>query len=393
VEIREPGPADDLDQLVDLDARAFGPGTPRDREQWLARVRDTVANHRLLAAFDGTRMAAAARFHDMNQWWLGRSVPAAGVASVMVAPEDRGKGAGRALMAALLDLIAARGYPLSLLYPSTLRVYRSQGFELAGRTYEAALPSQALRGITPPAGDAAPSLRRATPEDAAEVSRVHAEVHAAARDCGPLTWDDATRRWLADDELFCYLAEDGFLAYRWHGGNDEIFVQRAIAGSQATTRALWALVGSSSSIAQTVRARVGPAEPFGLLTAEPDVELISADHHHWMLRVVDARAAVAGRGFPAGLEVAAAIRLQDAARASNRGDWMLRVGGGRGSLERSRTAAADPLGLDVRGFAALYAGTPVPVLRRSGLASGGAPAADALLDAAFTAQPFCLDNF
>ena len=32
-------------------------------------------------------------------------------------------------------------------------------------------------------------------------------------------------------------------------------------------------------------------------------------------------------------------------------------------------------------------------LRRSGLATGGDPGTDALLDAAFAAQPFCLDTF
>ena len=124
---------------------------------------------------------------------------------------------------------------------------------------------------------------------------------------------------------------------------------------------------------------------------ERDVQLSSDDP--WMLRVVDARAAVSGRGFPAGLQIAAALRLRDAACPGNEGDWMLTVGGGRGTLERSQTAAAKPLTLDARGFAALYAGTRLPVLRRSGLANGGDSDGDALFDAAFAAQPFCLDTF
>ena len=44
-------------------------------------------------------------------------------------------------------------------------------------------------------------------------------------------------------------------------------------------------------------------------------------------------------------------------------------------------------------LAALYAGTPVSTLRRSGLASGGRAADDAALDAAFAARPFMLDYF
>ena len=61
----------------------------------------------------------------MTQWWNGRAVPMAGVAGVMVAPEERGRGVGRALMTALLEVIAARGYPLSVLFPSTLPTRRA----------------------------------------------------------------------------------------------------------------------------------------------------------------------------------------------------------------------------------------------------------------------------
>jgi hypothetical protein len=75
------------------------------------------------------------------------------------------------------------------------------------------------------------------------------------------------------------------------------------------------------------------------------------------------------------------------------GDWLLAVSGGKGTLERSQTAAAAALSIDVRGFAALYAGTTMPVLRRSGLVSGGDPGGDALPDAAFAARPFRLDTF
>ena len=39
------------------------------------------------------------------------------------------------------------------------------------------------------------------------------------------------------------------------------------------------------------------------------------------------------------------------------------------------------------GFAALYAGTPVHILRTAGLASGGGPAEDELLDRAFASRP------
>ncbi|MGZ4432415.1 MAG: GNAT family N-acetyltransferase [Trebonia sp.] len=392
IQLRELGPADDHGQLLDLKTRAFGLSTPPERDRWLAQTRDAIARRAYLAAFDGHRLAAAARFHDLTQWWLGCGVPAAGVASVAVAPEDRGKGVGRALMTALLDQIAVAGYPLSVLYPATVPLYRSLGWEIAGLCYEARLPARSLRTITPgPAGTDA--LGRATPDDAGAVRAVHSAVHAQARDCGPLTWDEATiRQWLDTEGRFSYLGADGFAAYRWQDGNNEILVERAIAGSQATMRDIWSLLASSSSIASTVAARVSPAEPFGIMMREA-ADAVLTSVHPWMLRVVDAPAAVAGRGFPAGLEITVPLRLLDTGRPGNAGDWLLAVSGGKGTFERSQPAAAAALSLDVRGFAALYAGTTVPVLRRSGLASGGDPGADALLDAAFAAQPFCLDTF
>jgi hypothetical protein len=44
-------------------------------------------------------------------------------------------------------------------------------------------------------------------------------------------------------------------------------------------------------------------------------------------------------------------------------------------------------------MAALFAGAPLAALRQAGLASGGTPADDAALDAAFAATPFMLDAF
>jgi predicted acetyltransferase len=387
ITIRPLRPDDDLDALADLQVRAFGPAL--DRASWLVRVREQIGDGRHLAAFDGSRLAASAAFHDMRQWWLGRAVPMAGVAAVKVAPEDRGRGVGRALMTELLQLIAARGYPVSMLYPSTMPLYRSLGWELAGWSYEADVPATSLRTIE--AGQV--PLRRATPDDAATVIEVLGAAHAAARDCGPLTRDEAyIRRRLADRDLFAYLAADGYLAYRWRGGNREIHVDRAVALSGETSRALWAVVAGHATIARTVRVAAGPADPLALLLREPDSRITGTEV--WMLRVADAPAAVAARGFPPGLDAAVPLRLEDPLLPGNAGDWTLSLAGGRGLLERSITAdPANPLTLGARGFSALFAGTPVQALRRAGLAGGGDPGTDALLDTGFAATPFCLDHF
>ena len=415
VTIRELSAADDLDALLDLSCRAFGPVGPADRERWQADSEAAIGGRQFLAAFDGSRLVAAARYDDMAQWWHGRCMPMAGVASVMVAPEDRGRGAGGALMTALLGLIAERGYPVSVLYPATMAIYRSLGWEIAGVQDTVAIPARSLRSLVPPdpglgspepagvgpgsvgPGGVAAELRRCGPEDAGQVLAAIGAAHQALRDSGPNTRDEATvRRWLGDESRFAYLAPDGFLAYRWLNGSDEILVERAVAGSAATTRALWAIVASHSSMASTVRGYLGPADPVGWLTREPDVAL--ARRRTWMLRLVDAAGAVAGRGFPPAAEVSAQLRLTDGACPRNDGLWTLEVGGGNGMLVRTdppsaAVTGAAPLTIGARGFAALFAGTPVATLRRAGLVSGGDPGNDAALDGAFAATAFLLDYF
>ena len=188
----------------------------------------------------------------------------------------------------------------------------------------------------------------------------------------------------------------------WQHGNDAIFVERVVASSAATTRALWAVAASNSSVAGTVRAQVGPSDPLWWMLREQDADI--AERESWMLRLLDAPAAIAARGFPA-TDIAVPLQITDDLRPANSGRWDLTVRAGGGRLSRYRTVAPSPspagswhagrapLALGARGLAALYAGTPVATLRRAGLADGGSQDADAALDGAFAATPFMLDGF
>ncbi len=405
---------DDLDAELDLRHRAFGPAD-LTREQWLDELHACIAQDRLLGVWDGGELLGAARYYPMLQWWHGRAVPMAGVAGVKVAPEARRRGIGRALMRALLDTLAERGYPLSALYPATARLYRSLGWEIAGGYYLAEIPARSLVSLAPPdpyaaagggaadgaaAGGAAAGeqvrIRRAGPKDAAEIIAVLGEVHRRNADCGPSTRDaDEIARWLARPEMFGYLADDGFLAYRWDGSDAALLVQVIQAASAATTRALWGIVGSHASVARTVHAAVGPDDPVAWLLGEADLGFDL--HEAWMLRVVSAAAAIEGRGFPPAVRVSVPLLLADSEIGSNAGPRTLIVADGRGSLRPGPDAAASagpgPVVLGPRGLAALYAGVPVPTLRRSGLMTGGSERTDADLAAAFAARSYSLDHF
>ena len=418
---------DDLEPELDLGHRAFGPFGAEERARRLASAQASVAAGRQLAAFDGSAMVASARYLDMRQWWHGGSLPMAGVAGVKVAPEERGRGVGRALMTGLLEQIAADGYALSVLYPSTSAVYRSVGWEMAGGQYDVTVPARSLRSLQPPdplaraaeapagsgAAGAGPggagaagggavngataAVRRAGPADAAEIIARSSELHAAARDCGPVTFDAATLAGRLDDpNMYCYLALDGFLAYRWNRTSDQMLAYCVHAGSAATARALWSILASHGTMVTGVRAFVNPVDSVNWLVREPDVTLSRPEM--WMLRLVDPPAAIAGRGFPEGVGLAVGLSLRDAQLSGNSGLWMLEISGGKGSLTRVETIpgsarSAGPLRLGARGLAAMYAGTPLASLRQAGLAAGGEPGADAALNEAFAGAPYMFDYF
>ena len=400
VVIRPITPDDDFDAQLDLGQRAFGIYPEQRKAGWLYVARLRAGQGLFLGAFVDGVPAGAAMLHDMRQYWLGQPVKMAGVASVKVAPEHRGRGIGRALMAELLNLIAERGYLLSVLYPATMPIYRSLGWELAGARHQFQVPARSLRGLAEPdkaawgagAGHQDVAIRGASRADAATVIKVIGESHRAARDAGPLTWDEeSAAQWLGRADLYSYLAgDDGFAAYRWAGG--DLWVERVHARSPATLRALWTVIASHSSTAGDVSGLIGPRDPFWWLTRERDATV--THRSMWMLRVVDAQAAIAARGFPPGVSARVPLEIQDQARPANAGSWQLTVADGTGMLTpNGGVPSPAPVTLGPRGVAALYAGIPVATLRLAGLASGGTPEAGAALDAAFAATPYVLDDF
>ena len=126
--------------------------------------------------------AGAAMIHDLRQWWLGRAVPCAGIASVKVAPELP----GRRHRAAADDRAAGRGRGARLPAVGAVsrRRCRSTGRSAGswpGGKYQATIPARSLRTLVAPDKHAASGarphrgrrgraeVRRAGPDDAAEI--------------------------------------------------------------------------------------------------------------------------------------------------------------------------------------------------------------------------------
>lgn len=375
---------DDLDAALDVRSRSFGPLSSSDVDQWKAMVTRAVRAGRQLAAYEGGAVVATARINAFGQWWGGRQLPMAGIGSVVVAPERRGSGVGVALMEAVVARARSLGFTLSALYPATVAPYRRTGYELAGVRRVVDLSTDALRRL--PGPDVA--LRRGRAGDAEEMVRLLGAPLRERRDSGPFDWEPAEVAVdLEDDEVLTYLGEDGALSYGFAG--DRFQVHAIGAASPETLRALWRLVGSGSSVRATTRVALGPTDPLFWMLSDNELSVTSTQW--WMLRLLDPAAAVAERGFPVGLSLEVEVSLTDTLDRDASGAYVLAVSGGRGALRRVEGPGGVALG--PRGMAALFAGTPVATLRATGLAEGGEPSDDALLDAAFAATPFMTDYF
>ncbi|KHL18597.1 putative acetyltransferase [Mumia flava] len=385
MEIRELDP-DDLDAALDVRSRSFGPLPGAHHDLWRQMTGRAIAGRRQLAAYDGARVVATARINDFVQWWHGRPVRMAGVGGVVVAPEHRGRGASGALMRAVLVRSRELGYPLSALFPATVRPYRAVGYEIAGERQVVDLPSEALRRL---AGDTS-GLRRAAPSDARTVIDALGAGYAADRVDGPYTWAaEEVAADLEDDDVLGYLADDGFVGYEFDGG-ERLTVHELAAGSAATRRTLWSLVGSGSSVAPVVRAALAPRDPLWWWLDENQIQV--QHREWWMLRVIDPVAAIAARGFPSGLVVEVPLVLDDPV-LNDGGPTAYRLTVHDGAATLHPTETTDGIRLGPQGLAALFAGTSTGALRAAGLAQGGDRGQDAVLDAAFAAEPFMTVHF
>jgi predicted acetyltransferase len=387
----------DIERALAIRNRSFGVLSGDAVADYEARMRRSIEAGTMLGAYDGDLLVGRALIWPFRQWWGGRDIAMAGVAGVVVAPEYRGRGVGGALMGAVIDRGRELGFAVSALYPATVPVYRHRGWEIAGAQYRFSVEARLLRELR----GGSVSLREATPADAEHIVAMTREHFARGRDNGPKDdLIDDLREELAEPGTFGYLADGGFVQYGWDG--HDLAVHCLVASDSETAKALWAVVGSGSSVAKTVHAYVSPDDPVAHLLG--DGVMRDAQVTRWMFRCLDAAAAIEGRGYPAAVEIDVPIVLDDAQVPANRVVGRLQVSGGKGTLavgadgrdddrDDDRSDHRDAVRLSANGLAAMYAGVPTATLRTSGLLAGGSVDDLALLDAAFAGRPAYLHDF
>lgn len=344
-------------------------------------------------AFDATgRLVATATDLEHGYWYGGRLVPGAGIAGVVVAPEARGGGLLRPLLGSLLAAARERGALISALFPSTSAPYRKLGWERVGTVSRTAVPTTALAGVRPPAGVA---LRPAAAADIPAVRQIYRDMAREGTGLldrsGSLFENDPVQLLAAYDGITLATGADGTVEgyASWKRQETRLAVYDLIGRTAGATQALLAMLGSWRSVVPTVGLRL-PAEDPVLMLAGMEAAT-EHDREPWMLRLIDAPAAVAARGFPPHLVGTVDLQLTDEVCPWNAGAFRLELDGGAGRLVPGGSGA---IAVPATGIAAWYAGVAPAMLRRTGLLSGGDAGTDALLAAA-TAGPRAalLDSF
>ncbi len=297
----------------------------------------------------------------MGQFFGGKSVPMVGVAGVAVRPDAARRGVVTTLMQQSMRELASEGVPLSTLYASTQTLYRKVGFEAAGSRFEArVVPTQ----IEIASHDA--PLRRATQADRSAIEAFYA-ARAADRaghlDRGPYIWNRTLRERFGLATHGVLVADgdriDGYLFYRKAAG-DPPFHQMVVTDLQASTaaayRRLWSFMRDiSTSIVSEIVLHTAPSDPAYLVHTHPYFRMRLTDN--WMLRIVDASAALAARGYPPHVDAELHLELTDDLVTTNAGRWVLRVRDGAATIDRGGEGR---FRIDVRALASLYSGFTTP---------------------------------
>lgn len=374
---------EDLDGIWEVFRLGFGV-KDADREQWRSNLDPT----RALVADDGRGgVAAASHIRRFDQWFGGRAVALAGYSPVAVLPQHRGRGLGRAVTAGHFADLRDRGEVIAGLFPASVQLYRSVGFELAGSYVHRRMPARHLAALRP----AAPvEVRMGTTADLAAIHRCYDRL--ARRTDGPLVRNDGwwAHRLPADlAEAACFVIDhptvegelDGYAAYRHGPGRApydySIVVSEVQAASPDGLRALWRVVGSSGSQAPDVDI-IGPGEdPLFLLLGGADPTAVRSEIR-WMLRLVDAAGAVAARGWNPTARGRVDLAVSDDEAPWNAGRWQLEVADGEGWMTPGGDGTVE---VTIGGLSSWWSGyASARTLATTGHLRSGDPAALATFD-------------
>jgi predicted acetyltransferase len=359
----------------------------RAPEEDLLESFDRYGTDKLRVLREDGRTVAGLTLLPLGQWWGGRLLPMGGIALVGTAPEDRGKGTATRIMTAVVREMKESGVPISVLYPAKQTLYRRVGYELAGGRWE----------ISVVAGDVTGGVRHGTVREIRDADRPAVEDayrRFASRSNGTLDRPDFMWKRLTQPKKerargFLVEGEGGIEGYVYlyesesaHRFRYDLSVTDFVALTEGGARRLLAFLADHGSLGGEIGWCGDPSDPvlFHLREQRYRQRLF----FHWMIRIVDPKAALEGRGYPKGIEGKLHFEIEDEVLPENAGRFTVDVSGGRAVV---RTGGAGSIRAHVRGLGAIWTGhVKASSARVAGLVDGDDDAL-AAADAVFGGSP------
>lgn len=316
-------------------------------------------------------------------------MPCAGVSGVAVAPEARGRGAARRMLAETFARMEPRGDAIACLFPTTSALYRSVGFEVVGFQERRSIPLGGIRT------DGEALAWRQVPVDDPVPAALHDQ--AAAQHDGwfrgdPDWWAFRGMRAAREQGVnrFAFVgaragADVAAVQYRYvpsDGAMYDLEVEVLAALDDDAVGAVLGLLAGHGTTAGAVRTTL-PASLLGGHVPELQRTRI-VDGWPFMLRLVDVPAAVQARGWPSVVRGRVELVVVDDVLPANAGPHVLEVADGEAALVRG---GAGTIRVTAQDLAMLYAGGDVAALRATGRLTEASPQDLDLLAAAFVSNP------
>jgi len=392
-EIRSPEESD-RERITELARVAFNIDSA-----WVKHVAPMLRLDRFLCAYAEGRLVAMAQAHRLQQWFGGRALPMAGIASVAALPERRDAGLGPEVVRAVLARARAEGALLSTLYPSRTAVYRRLGYEYAGIRAQWRMPLADL-----------PAERAAQTEEFRDtrLDAVRACYRVvAAQQNGMVDSDDddwwrlrVFREWVPDVVRRGVVVEGsggvtGYAAFHLEtlpsGWGFGVSCTHLVASSGAGLRSLLGYFRAFRGVGEMLSWHGPPNDPLALLAGGGSGTLQAGQTLRFMSRLLDVERALCARGYPA-VEGSAVIRVYDELFPENDGAFRLMARGGGLTVVRG-DAPADAE-LSVGALSSLFTGYSSPSdLVRAGLMTGDEAALRFLANLFTGPTPWAADHF
>ncbi len=347
-------PGRDEPQLTAAQSAAFDVNP-----EHMALVIQKASHENIRVVREERNLAGGLFILPFGQWFMGRCVPTDGIAAVAVAPHMRGRGAAGRMMRGVLREARERGTPLSALFPASVTLYRKFGYELAGSRFSANLPTASIPRFEHNAKDA--DIRPIIESDVNEIRENQqtwtASGHGQLRRIDYL-WNHIKHRRGQDALGFCVRENGritGHIYYRQERAED-VHHQRMIVTDLAYTtpaaaQRLLTFMSDHRSLVQEVLLPTGPNE--SILTLFPELTFKLTLDIHWMIRILDASAALQQRGYPPATNGRLHLDITDDLFTENAGRFVLNLSNGTPTVENGGDGSFK---LDIRTLASLYTG-------------------------------------